>query len=343
MKIILFLALFCFSCIFSSKRIHIDSEFLNLYIFNSSKNVDFCLVNVARNSETGKCFLNSKKESFCTEFYPEAEFSTSPKENKEILFKGLAYLELNENFDKANLKNVNYYSTDYFNSIQKSDLTKIHTEIEKGLKEDSYPSTVKILTPEEEIRFIAETFKEKHPNIPFINFSSESISVLSNYSGVDLTKVKPINYKYGIENFLKEFAKDKEEFRACRQPISSFFKTDTSSFLNCKENIKKLFPKLFKDIERTYIIDEALITSYDFEYYLPKESKMNLAKLNKIGEKYCKMTLNEILNLGIRKKEAYNLCYAISFHASILEALNITKIRIEKRESYFKEISASCN
>lgn len=333
---------FCSSCLFSSKRVKIDSEFLNLYIFNSSKNVDFCLVNVARNAETGKCFLNPKKKSFCNEFYPENEFSISPKENKEILFKGLANLELNDSFRKENLKFVNYYSTDYFNSINKTDLAKIHTEIEKGLKEESYPSAVKVLSPEEEIKFISEAFQEKHPSLPVINFSSESISILPS-TGIDSSKSKPISFKYGIENFLKEFTKEKEEFKACRQPISSFFKSDTSSFKNCKENMKKLFPKNFKDIEKTNLLSEVLVTSYDFEYYLPKEYKMDLIKLNSIGEKYCKLTLDEILNLGIRKKEAYNLCYAISFHSSILETLNINKFLIEKRESYFKEISASCN
>lgn len=342
MKFFILLLFFCNSCLKGNRITENSSEFLNLYIFNSSKNVDFCLVNVLKNSETGKCFLNPRKKSFCNEFYPENEFSISPKENKEILFKGLSNMELNENFKKEKLNYVNYYSTDYFNSVNKVDLGKIHSEIEKGLKEESYKGSTKTLTPEMEIKYIVETFSPKFNDVAYANFSSESISFVSS-TEKDLTKLKPILYKFGIESFLKEFSKDKESFKSCRQPISGFFKLDQSSFLNCKDSITKLFPKYFKDIETLRIGNEAVLTSYDFEYYLPKENRLNIGTLFKIGQKYCKLTIDEILNLGIRKKEAYNLCYAISFHAAILDAMNINKIFIEKRESYFKEISSSCN
>jgi hypothetical protein len=316
---------------------------IQLLIYSNATSALVCTVPVEANIQTASCKTNLQNEpsSFrCNEYFPDSDQIENSKDLLDLMYRGLSVIELSDRNIKSKLQNSVFISAGLYNTYPVAELKKIQTDIGTSIKAEKYNYNQKHLNSEEEIKFIHSTMEDKSNN--FLFFSPESVSIAYTENNKD---EKFITTKSGIETFRKELVEKKEEYKSCRQPISAFFKSASSSFQNCKDTLMKSIKESagFKPLFQVKLnsTKKTIATSQSLEYYLPKFKEINSEDLIKLGNKYCKLTIGEILDLGIKKKDSANLCYSISFHSVILDLLEIQKVKIQKRELIVKEMSVS--
>ncbi len=347
-KSILLTLLFVYQCsIFSDKDVLKKDTSVHLILNSTGYATEFCLYRMEKTNEIcqPKTLYSYPK---CVEYFPEnsnaADFSS--KETLDQIYKGLAELEISLPMLKSKIDNVGFLVSGSFSSAKES--KSVIQDVEKYFKSEGIKVNSKIITGEEETKLIlaALTLEEEkrttNKESAILQIETDTVDIAFSGSGKN---TKPISSKIGINLFLEEISQIKPGINACRQPISSFFKSEASSFEGCKkfllENLnksKRLLPFAKIKLDDTY---EVYSVGSSWNYFYPNKENISIEELNKTGNEFCSLTIDEILKKGIKKKNAYNLCYALSYKAVLAESLGLKNFRILKKDIYLKNFSAS--
>lgn len=345
---ILLTLLFVYQCsIFSDKDVLKKDTSVHLILNSTGYATEFCLYRMEKTNEIcqPKTLYSYPK---CVEYFPEnsnaADFSS--KETLDQIYKGLAELEISLPMLKSKIDNVGFLVSGSFSSAKES--KSVIQDVEKYFKSEGIKVNSKIITGEEETKLIlaALTLEEEkrttNKESAILQIETDTVDIAFSGSGKN---TKPISSKIGINLFLEEISQIKPGINACRQPISSFFKSEASSFEGCKkfllENLnksKRLLPFAKIKLDDTY---EVYSVGSSWNYFYPNKENISIEELNKTGNEFCSLTIDEILKKGIKKKNAYNLCYALSYKAVLAESLGLKNFRILKKDIYLKNFSAS--
>ena len=185
-----------------------------------------------------------------------------------------------------------------------------------------------------------KTRANQNKEIAVLQIGSDSVEVATERESKVLTS------KIGIQTVLEELSNIKPGINACRQPISSFFKSEASSFDKCKEFIRENLSKSNRltSLNKIKLNDsyKVFTTGSTWNYFYPtKKEEVTIEELNQTGNEYCSLTIDEILKKGIKKKNAYNLCYSLSFKTVLAEFLEIKTMQILQKEVYLKNLASS--
>jgi peroxiredoxin family protein len=82
-------------------------------------------------------------------------------------------------------------------------------------------------------------------------------------------------------------------------------------------------------------------TGSTWNYFYPNKEDVTMDELNQTGKEFCSLTIDDILKKGIKKKNAYNLCYSLSFKTVLAEFLEIKTMQIIQKEVYLKNLATS--
>ncbi len=335
--------------IFSSRQNSRGEKNLHLVLNSTGFATEFCLFNVEKlETQNFECKAEKPKEyPKCVEYFTDNVnyAATSPKETLDQIYKGLADLELVRPQLKKKIQSVGYIATGTFNIGKDGEAKQTLKEVENYFTSEKLKITTKLVNAEEEIKLtvkaiqIAKEIPRQDKEIAVLQIGSDSLEVLTERDA------KVATSKIGIQLILEELSNIKPGINACRQPISSFFKSEASSFEKCKEFISENLSKQNRLAPITKLkLDDSykvFTTGATWNYFYPNKNEVTMDELNQTGREFCSLTIDQILKKGIKKKYAYNLCYSLSFKAVVAEALAIKKMQILQKEIYLKNLSTS--
>jgi hypothetical protein len=339
---IFFLVLFLsIDCSKSNKSKSIPTSEKHLLIHSTGQNTNFCIYDFIKTGTECKKLDNSATIK-CIEYKPEAEILDSSKSTIDILLKGLSHLELNEKQIKSKIKYTSFVAGGYFNKLPPADIKKIFSDLDNNIKIDEFDPFEKLLPSEAEILFAFNQIKSQaKEELALILFQPESTQIIYDFENTQKKQSIP----FGYYTLYKTINEDKDLSKACRQPISPFFTSNSSSHVFCKYAIlRSLQKKVNQENLFQFPTNKNLNTyaiSSTWRDYLPKQTSLNIREMNEISQKMCKLTIDEILELGIKKKEAQQLCFTLSFKTVFLELMNSYTFKIYPKENYFSDLAIS--
>ncbi len=311
---------------------------------------EFCLFEVEKYENENYVCKAQKPNEYpkCVEYFTDNVnyATTNPKETIDQIYKGLADMELARPALRKRIQSIGYITTGSFASGKDTDAKQTFKEVENYFTSENLKIKTKLLNGEEEAKLTlssiqnAKDLKKQNKEIALLQIGSDSIEVATQ------KEPKVLTSKIGIQLVLDELSNIKPGINACRQPISAFFKSEASSFDRCKEFIRE---NLSQSNRLTSITKLKLNDSYQvfttgstWNYFYPtKKEEVTIEDLNKTGKDFCALTINDILKKGIKKKNAYNLCYSLAFKTVIAEILEIKSMQILQKEIYIKNLATS--
>ena len=317
--LLLFITLHC--SFFSKRDVFGKDSSVHLVLNSTGYATEVCLFKVDNTNNSCKA-VNLNSYPKCVEYFPENPNSANldSKETLDQIYKGLADLEISRPSLKQKIQNVGYLATGSFGLAKEA--KQVTNEVENYFKSENLKINTKILNGEEVAKLtltalLLEERKNPAKEIAILQIGTESVEVIFSGSGKN---TKPASSKIGINLILEEVANIKPGINSCRQPISSFFKSEASSFEGCKsfilENLnkaKRLDPITKIKLDTNY---DVYTTGSTWNYYYPnREEELTLEELNRTGKEFCSLTIDQILKKGIKKKNAYNLCYSRIFES----------------------------
>jgi hypothetical protein len=335
--------------IFSGRHNSKGEKNLHLVLNSTGFATEFCLFDVEKlESQNFECKAEKPKEyPKCIEYFTDNVnyATTNPKETLDQIYKGLADMELARPQLKKKIQSVGYIGTGSFNLGKDGEPKQTFKEVENYFTSEKLKFTSKLISGEEEVKLTikaiqgAKEIQKQNKEIAVLQIGSDSIEVATE------KEAKVASSKIGIQLILEELSNIKPGINACRQPISSFFKSEASSFEKCKEFISENLSKQNRLAPITKLkLDDSykvFTTGATWNYFYPNKEEVTMDELNQTGKEFCSLTINEILKKGIKKKNAYNLCYSLAFKAVIADALGIKKMQILPKEIYLKNLSTS--
>lgn len=330
------------------------SLFINRDIVETSKNpfhlflnstgfaTEFCVFEVETNNQECRS-KRVKPYPKCTEYFSENTntLAQSSKETLDQIYKGLAELELFHPALKKKISKVGYITT---GSLSESKDTSVLRDVENYFRSENLKVKSKSILSEEEAKLTVKAIQNTHiipkqdQDFALVQIGSESVDIA-------FSNQKHLSSKIGIQLMVEELANLKPGINTCRQPISSFFKSESSSFDKCKSFILENFKKNQRLSNLTKIkLDESykvFTTGSTWNYYYPNKEELSIYNLNQTGYEFCSLTIDEILKKGIKKRHAYNLCFTLSYKAVIAEALGIEKIHILPKDILAQSLASS--
>lgn len=309
---------------------------------------EFCLFEIERQeNETNTCKAEKPKDyPKCVEYFTDNVnyATTNSKETLDQIYKGLADMELARPALRKKIQSVGYITTGSFASGKDTDGKKTLKDVENYFTSENLKVKTKLLSGEEEAKITLNSLQKTKANqnkeIAVLQIGSDSVEVATERESKVLTS------KIGIQTVLEELSNIKPGINACRQPISSFFKSEASSFDKCKEFIRENLSKSNRltSLNKIKLNDsyKVFTTGSTWNYFYPtKKEEVTIEELNQTGNEYCSLTIDEILKKGIKKKNAYNLCYSLSFKTVLAEFLEIKTMQILQKEVYLKNLASS--
>jgi len=303
---------------------------------------EFCIFEIE--SENLECKAKKVKSySKCTEYFSENTNTAalSSKETLDQIYKGLAELELFRPSLKKKITKVGYITT---GSLNQGKDTSVLRDVENYFRSENLKIQAKPVLSEEEAKLTmkaiqsSEEIPKSEKEIVLLQIGSESVDIT-------FSSLKQLSSKIGIQLILEEVANMKPGINTCRQPISSFFKSESSSFDRCKsfilENLKK--SQRLSLLTKTKLDDgyKVFTTGSTWNYYYPNKEEVSVDELNQTGNEFCSLTIDEIMKKGIKKRHAYNLCYSLSYKAVLAEALGIQRLQILQKDVLAKNLAGS--
>ena len=339
--IYLFFLFSIFNCTKSNKSKSIPTSEKHLLIHSTGQNTNFCIYDFIKNGSDCKKIDNSPSIK-CIEYKPDTEVLDTSKSTIDILLKGLSHLELNEKQIKSKIKYTSFVAGGYFNKLSPTEIKKIFSDLDNNIKIDEFDPFEKLLPSEAEVLFAFNHIKSQSKNeLALLLFQPESTQIIYDFENTQ----KKHSIPFGYYTFYKTINEDKELSKACRQPISPFFTSNSSSHVFCKfAIIRSLQKKVNKEILFQFPTNKNLSTyaiSSTWKDYLPQQTSMTIKEMNEISQKMCKLTIDEILELGIKKKEAQQLCFNLSYKTVFLELMNSYTFKIYPKENYFSDLAIS--
>jgi hypothetical protein len=322
---------------------------LHLVLNSTGFATEFCLFEMEKSPSTNfKCSAEKPKEySRCVEYFTDNVnyATTSSKETLDQIYKGLADMELARPALRKKIQSVGYIATGSFNAGKDTEAKQTLKDVESYFISEKLKVQTKLINAEEEAKLTlksiqnAKEIQKENKEIALLQIGSDSVEVTTEREAKILTS------KIGIQSMLEELSNIKPGINACRQPISSFFKSEASSYEKCKafilENLNK--SNRLSPITKLKLGDDYKVftTGSTWNYFYPNKEDITMDELNQTGKEFCSLTIDQILKKGIKKKNAYNLCYSLAFKAAIAESLEIKKIKILQKEIYLKTLATS--
>ncbi|HMW05655.1 MAG TPA: hypothetical protein PK079_14630 [Leptospiraceae bacterium] len=331
----------------STKKKDSVNQTVHLVLNSTGYATEFCIFEVQKQeNQSYECKAEKPLEySRCVEYFADntSYANLTPRETLDQIYKGLAELELARPSLKNRIKSVGYISSGSFNTAKPNESKQVLKEVEDYFISEKLNVKSKLLTGDEEAKLTLKEIlsKENISSAALLQIGTDTIEVITESN----RESKVPSAKVGYQTFLEEISTIKPGINACRQPISSFFKSESSSFDRCKqfllENMSK--PNKISSIGKTKLnqYEEVFATGALFNYYYPNKNDLTLDELNSIGREYCSLTIDEIQKKGIKKKNAYNLCYAVSYTSTLIEYFEIKKLKILPKEIYLKKLATS--
>lgn len=320
---------------------------VHLVLNSTGYATEFCVFQIEKSDNFNfECKAEKPKEyAKCVEYFADnTNFPTyTSRETLDQIYKGLAEMELARPLLKNKIKSVGYLASGSFNAAKDYETKQVLKDVESYFLSEKLNIKTKSLTPEEEVKTtfksIANTKQSSMPTA-ILQIGPASVEV-----GIDSEKEgKVSSSKIGIHSLIEEISQIKPGINSCRQPISSFFKSEASSFDKCKsfilENMNK--SNRLSSITKIKLGDyEVYSTGAMWNNYYPTKEELSVQELNEIGKEFCSLTIDEIQKKGIKKRNAYNLCYALSYTATLVESLDIKKLKILPKDAYIKNFATS--
>jgi hypothetical protein len=341
--------IFLFSCsLFSTRPKGKVEKTLHLLLNSTGFATEFCLFEIEKQeSENYTCKAEKPKDyPKCVEYFTDNVnyATTNSKETLDQIYKGLADMELARPALRKRIQSVGYISTGSFASGKDTDGKKTLKDVENYFTTENLKIKTKLVNGEEEAKItlaaLQKAKEKQNKEIALLQIGSDSVEIATE------REAKVLSGKIGIQVILEELSNVKPGINACRQPISAFFKSESSSFDKCKEFIRENLSQSNRltSLSKLKLNDSYKVytTGSTWNYFYPtKKEEVTIEELNQTGKEFCSLTIDDILKKGIKKKNAYNLCYSLSFKTVLAEFLEIKTMQIIQKEVYLKNLATS--
>ncbi|MEM7181091.1 MAG: hypothetical protein AAF518_09270 [Spirochaetota bacterium] len=341
--------LFLLTCSFGQVKLQApEGAKLHLVVDAGSSGTRFCLYQIEKSSEQihgsyCKSIPIAGAYGKCKSIYAENGIADlGESKGPPVILKGISEMEFASPGITSKISATALLGTGGFRRLPKAQAEQILAKIRKTFTDNKMQAQVRMISGEEEAEYAYYSIQQTHTtqeNMGILEIGGASVQVAYSVGGV----LRKVSDAIGIGASYEKVTEAVDYQEQCFQPPSEFFvrkKREGQTFQACKSLVKE---KVFSPsaLQRSFatplgntIKFYGMGKVWQAKFSHHETDVLQKTELETTAEKYCKLTVADLVDKDILEKFARRECYTYSYLVSLMESVGIEEIHNGEGQSF---------